>query len=371
MGQRMKVGVVGCGAFCSGTHIPNLARNPGFELVAFCDLDAKRLAALAETYRARFVTDDAEKVFADPAIAMVVCGTKPDARLPLMRLAVKYGKPLFVEKPLCYREDEVDEMVSLMRRSAGPFMVGFNRPYSPMMQAIKPAFQRRREGNTLILYRIIGEGALWPESHKQAILVRKESTIVHEVTHIFDLLNWMTDRAPSRVYTAGGGNVDNIITLSYPDAITAVIVAGDNATAGFPKERIEIDTNGGTIVGDEFVEMRVVGFDETAWGRQFEFSQGGETCRGGIAEAAARAAAWRQSVTPEERQYGYYYDRMVRVNKGHYEELEHFRQSIEAGRPPDTDVIKGAMANLMAWRAVESWQRGAPVDLNFAYLNKL
>lgn len=86
-------------------------------------------------------------------------------------------------------------------------------------------------------------------------MVRKESTVIREVTHIFDLLNWLTDSEPERVHTVGEGNTDNVLTLSYPNRVTAVIVAGDNGTLGFPKERLEIDTNYGTIVGDNYVVL--------------------------------------------------------------------------------------------------------------------
>ena len=73
-----------------------------------------------------------------------------------MRLAVEHGKHLFVEKPLCYRNEDIPEMVSLMRQAPKLFMVGFNRPYSPIMQLVKPLFQNNGEGDTTLIYRIIG-----------------------------------------------------------------------------------------------------------------------------------------------------------------------------------------------------------------------
>ena len=76
-------------------------------------------------------------------------------------------------------------------------------------------------------------------------------------------------------------------------------------------------------------------------------------------------------VTADEIEYGYYYDRMILPDKGHYGELEHFCKCIVEGRKPDTDVIKGALANLIAWAAMESWDKGAPVDLDFKYLREL
>ena len=55
-----------------------------------------------------------------------------------------------------------DEMVALMNHAPIKFMVGFNRPYSPLMQDLKPIFQRCRKQAVTIIYRIIGESQLWP-----------------------------------------------------------------------------------------------------------------------------------------------------------------------------------------------------------------
>jgi predicted dehydrogenase len=366
----MKVSFVGCGAFCSGTHIPNVARNPGFQLVGLCDLSTERLQTLEKQFHPQYVTQDLERIFRDPQVDLVICGTKPDFRLPIMRLAAQHGKHLFVEKPLCYRDEDIPEMVHLMRHAPKLFMVGFNRPYSPIMQAVKPLFQNQREGDTTLIYRIIGEGDLWPPTHKQAIYDRRESTIIHEVTHIFDLLNWLTDREPTRVYTAGGGNTNNVITLSYPDDITAVIIAGDNGTHGYPKERLEINTNFSCIIAEDFIELRAVRLKDGNLLRTFPFRQGGQILDTGLQDAMLREQEWRDSITPAEQAYGYYYDRMVVPDKGHYGELECFRRMIDEGGPSQTDVVRGALANLIAEAAMESWHKHLPIDLDFRSLRE-
>ncbi len=367
----MKIAFVGCGAFCSGIHIPNAAGNPNFEIVAFCDLDPKRLAELKEKYHPQYVTADAREVFQDPQVEAVICATKPDARMPIMELAVRHRKHLFVEKPLCYGEDQAEPMIRLIRDGGIHFMVGFNRPYSPMMQAVKPLFQRQRAGgNTTIIYRIIGEAQLWPPGHKKAVIEDKESTIVHEATHIFDLLNWLTDMEPTRVFVAGGGNMDNIITLTYPQDIYAVVISGDNSVSAFPKERLEIDSNHSTIIADNFSQLTAVNVEGKCIQESFAKDRSGKVVSIPMEERIRQGWQWYQQITPEEKAYGYYYNRPleVRSSKGHYEELEHFRQSIVANRPPETGVFRGAIAEMIAWRAMDSWRSGLPVDLDFSRL---
>lgn len=370
----MKVAFIGCGGFSQGNHIPNVAKNPRLSIRTFCDLNTELIARLQSEYGADYVTADLREIFADDEVKMVICATKPDFRLPVMELAAASGKALFVEKPLCYRENEVSTMVKLIENSGIKFMVGFNRPYSPMMQDIKSLYgkTKKKNSNTTIIYRIVGEARLWPFHHYNAVVNGKESTIIHEATHIFDLLNWLTASFPFRVYTAGGGNMDNVITLEYPDNTTAVIISGDNSTAGIPKERLEINTDLGTIIGENFVETRAFGFEnQEFFNKTYECMIGGKKYNLNGEEAAVRHRLWRQTLTPQQIEKGYYYDTQIKVDKGHYNELEFFRKAIFNDSPVETGVLSGAVANIIAWKAIESWEKHLPVELDFSELKAL
>ena len=78
----MKTAFIGCGGFGAGVHLPNVAANEHFELVALCDLDQARMNELERIYQPSYVTTDMDRIFADDSIEMIVCVTKPDFRLP-------------------------------------------------------------------------------------------------------------------------------------------------------------------------------------------------------------------------------------------------------------------------------------------------
>ncbi len=361
----MNVGVIGCGGFCKGNHLPNLQANPLVRIWALCDLNMELLDELKEKYQPDYVTTDFEKIFADPEIGMVVCATKPSFRIPIMEAAARTGKPLFVEKPLSMDREETEIMLELINRSGIPFMVGFNRPFSPMMQdAVKYYRQYCGQENTTIIYRIVGEARLWPPSHFKAVIDDRESTILHEVTHIFNLFNYITGKFPFSVYTAGGGNTDNILTLEYPGDITAVIIAGDNSTAGFPKEYLEINSGYTTIAGYHFVELNVTGADLHRANHLYPYHIGDDIFTTGRVQMEEYLWNFRRAITPEEQAYGYYYDKQVHVDKGHYGELEAFRQCIVTETPSPVDVVQGAAANFIAWAAIESWEQKKRIEIN-------
>ena len=361
MAEKTTLGVVGCGGFCRGNHIPNLLSNPLVRLKSLCDLNTDGL----EEYGTDVVTTDMEELFADPEIQGVVCATKPDARFEAMELAKKFRKPLFVEKPLCWGEEQTFKAVDMMREHSGLIFVGFNREFSPLMQDAKKAFlERCTSGNTTIIYRIIGESYLWPQHHYTAVVDRKESTIVHEVTHIFRLMHFFTGTYPVSVNTSGGGNMDNIITLEYPGDITVVIIAGDNSNAGFPKEYLEINGNHTTIAGYNFTELEVTGNDGTFIRNRYAYTIAGKPYITGRIEAEERKREFRFSVTEEERAYGYYYHRQPKVDKGHSQEMEFFRRCAAGITPSPINLFDGAAANILAYRAIKSHKQAQRIALN-------
>ena len=367
MKKRTKIAVVGCGGFCRGNHIPNLLANPKVEVTALCDLKPEGL----ERFGVPRITTDMEEVFADQEVEGVVCATKPDARRGVMELAKKYGKPLFVEKPLCWGEEQTLETLELMRGFKKTFFVGFNRQFSPLMQDALELFKRYcTRGNTTILYRIVGEARLWPKSHYAAVVDKKESTIVHEITHIFQLFKFLTGEFPLSVNTSGGGNMDNIITLEYPRDITAVIIAGDNGTAGFPKEYLEIDGNYTTIAGYDFAELEATCADGRFYRKRYAYTVEGKKYRTSRAVMEGKLRAFRNAVTQEQMAYGYYYDKQVCVDKGHANEMEAFRRCIAEHLPSPVDLFSGAAANLLAYRALQSFEEGRRIPLDFKSLLK-
>jgi len=108
------------------------------------------------------------------------------------------------------------------------------------------------------------------------------------------------------------------------------------------------------IVGEQFVELFTCNVGGESTHKTYPFTVEGTQYDGGIRKLIDVGRQWYKSVAPEQRAYGYYYDRMPIVDKGQYAEMDLFRKVILAGGPSVTDVVRGALANLTAWAALES-----------------
>jgi len=74
----------------------------------------------------------------DQAEAVVVA-TATDIRLPLIRTAAARGLPLYIEKPLAFRPDEVEAIAQAAAPVAARSMLGYMMRYHPALRALAEA----------------------------------------------------------------------------------------------------------------------------------------------------------------------------------------------------------------------------------------
>src|SRR5262245_8329166 len=96
---KTQFGVVGAGLWGS-FHCKTLNALPQAELVAVCDLDAKRAQAMQKEAGARKAYTDYRELIADPQVEAVTVATPDFAHADIVKAALKAGKPVLSEKPL-------------------------------------------------------------------------------------------------------------------------------------------------------------------------------------------------------------------------------------------------------------------------------
>lgn len=108
----IRVGICGFG-YWGPNLFRNFSLNPNFEVVAVADrMKARQDKALALNSRLK-IFDDAKEMFADFEIDAVVIATPVATHYPLAAAALHHGKHVLVEKPLCERSSEGQELVDL------------------------------------------------------------------------------------------------------------------------------------------------------------------------------------------------------------------------------------------------------------------
>ena len=174
-GQRVRVGVIGCGAGLF--HLEGYAEEPRAEIVALAGLETDRCRELAERFGIPHVYRDYTELLANPAIAAVSIAVPNHLHLPVAVAAVAAGKHVLVEKPLARNAAEGEQMVAAAE-AAG--------------KVLAIAFQRRGRHDVQIVKGEVERGALGRIYHAKAYWMRRSG--------IPGLGSWFTNKEQ-----AGGG----------------------------------------------------------------------------------------------------------------------------------------------------------------------
>ena len=105
--RAVGLGVLGAGAFAQSTLLPTLKSIPEVFFVGVCNATGPRSRTAAEKFGFSYCSSSEEDLLRDPNINAVLIATRHHRHASQTLAALKAGKSVFCEKPLCLREDEL------------------------------------------------------------------------------------------------------------------------------------------------------------------------------------------------------------------------------------------------------------------------
>ena len=155
--DRVRIGVIGCGAIAQVHHLPNLNQlHREFEVSIVCDLSHGAAAAAAKRFHIlEFVTDYTELLDSD-VDAVLLCHGDPKTTVALA--AFEAGKHVFIEKPVCFSLQEIDAMIAAQKKAGKVGQAGYMKVHDPAFQVAK------KEVETMESYRFVQINHLHPNN---------------------------------------------------------------------------------------------------------------------------------------------------------------------------------------------------------------
>ena len=135
--SRLRIGVLGAGAWAKFAHIPGWLRDPRCEVVALCDVEVERARDFAAHFAIPEATDDWQTVVARPDIDVIDIVTPSHTHLDLATAALEAGKHVLCEKPVAFEYRQTLRAAELARRRGLKTKLGFTFRYSPGVQYAK------------------------------------------------------------------------------------------------------------------------------------------------------------------------------------------------------------------------------------------
>jgi predicted dehydrogenase len=181
--------------------------------------------------------------------------------------ALKAGKHVLVEKPLALTNDETREIEAFYAPNANKtlpqVLTGFNRRFSPYAQKLRELTRERT--NPMILNYRMNAGYI-PLNH-WTHGTEGGGRNLGEACHIYDLFTYLTD---SKVVNVSAQHIkpktgyysaqDNFVaTMSFEDGSVAMLTYTALGSKEYPKEQLEVFSEGKVYVMNDYKRLEVVG----------------------------------------------------------------------------------------------------------------
>ncbi|BCA57128.1 putative Oxidoreductase, alcohol dehydrogenase-like protein [Nitrospira sp. KM1] len=255
----VSLGIIGAGQHVRDMLLPQLTAIRNVSIAAICTGSGITAKLIAEKYEAGYCTTDFRAILGDETVNSVLIGTRHDSHADITLEALHAGKHVFVEKPLCITESELERIAEHWERAAAEGLqlwVGFNRRFSSHATKIIEFFNGRR--NPLVMIYRVNAGTIAPTHWIQDPSIGG-GRIIGEACHFIDFMQAVCGARPISIHavriashTSGISEDQTILSMTFKDGSIGTLVYTAGGDAAIPKERFEAFGDGKAVILDDF-----------------------------------------------------------------------------------------------------------------------
>ena len=210
--QNIRVLVVGCGHM-GASHAKAYQQIEGFEIVGLVSRTPQSREKLSRELGGLPTFDDYAAALETTKPDAVSVNTYPDTHYDYVKMALRAGAHVFVEKPLAVTVNEAEELVELAEQNRKKMVVGYILRVHPAWSTFVEV--AKTLGKPLVMRMNLNQqssGDQW-KTHKQ--LMRSMSPIVDCGVHYVDIMCMMTGSRPISVSAIGARLTEEIDPKMY------------------------------------------------------------------------------------------------------------------------------------------------------------
>lgn len=228
--SELRVGIIGLGV--GEQHIAGYEAHPAARVTALCDVDETRLREVDARHPGRSLHTDAAQLLADPDLDVVSIASYDSFHFEQVAAALRAGLHVFVEKPLCQRRSEADELWRLWRERP-QLRLSSNVPLrmSPRFVALREQIAAGLLGELYYLEADYDYGRLWKITEGWRGDEAFYSVVQGGAVHMVDLLLWLSGRRVVEVRALGSAKATRDTTFAYDDLVLAALTFDDGTIA--------------------------------------------------------------------------------------------------------------------------------------------
>ncbi|MBQ4223058.1 MAG: Gfo/Idh/MocA family oxidoreductase [Prevotella sp.] len=147
--KRIQWGFIGCGEVAEKKSGPAFNDVEGSKVVAVMSRTERRARSYAERHHIEKWYTDAQQIIDDPDVNAIYIATPPASHATYAIMAMKAGKPVYVEKPLAATYDDCARINRVSEQTGVPCFVAYYRRYLPYFQKVKDIIKNGEIGKII------------------------------------------------------------------------------------------------------------------------------------------------------------------------------------------------------------------------------
>lgn len=261
-GEKIRLGLIGAGNFVRSTMLPIMKETGLFEFRGLATTGGVGGAQANDGTPFGYTTNNYQELLSDPEIDLIAVSTQHNSHAKFVIEALKAGKNVYCEKPLCLTLDELTAIKEAYEQSEGELFVGLNRRHAPLIQQIK---REMKTDQIPAVYDFIGNAGFIPKDHWVHDEAAGGGRILGEACHFVDLIQYLDgSHLENLTVTAASNNAypmnDNVlITLRFASGAIGNIVYSSMGSKKYPKEQLRVLSNGSVYEMDNFIRLKKYG----------------------------------------------------------------------------------------------------------------
>lgn len=261
LGGKIVLGVIGAGNYATANLLPHLKSHPDIFLGSICTASGMTALNIAKKFGFRSAESDIEKIISESDAVLIA--TRHNSHAQYVLRSLELGKPVFVEKPLVIKQEELDEFISFAEKGLkGSLMVGFNRRFSPAIELVRNYFKDIRDPKQILIR--VNAGPI-PSDHWIQDPEVGGGRLIGEGCHFVDLAVALTGKKIEKVSATAIPKPncspalwdDFTISLRMEDGSIASIVYSSIGDQGVDKEYIEVFSGGKSAIIRDFLSLEL------------------------------------------------------------------------------------------------------------------
>lgn len=258
----ISLGLIGAGNFAKNTLLPMMKATGLYHFGALATTGGPSAAEAQNSFGFDYVTNDYQKLLADDSIDLIAISTNHNTHAKFIIEALKAGKHVYCEKPLCLTLDELADIEETYSASKGELFCGLNRRYAPLVQQIK---QEMKTDKIPAVYDYIANAGFIPNDHWTQDETVGGGRIVGEAVHFVDTIQYLDGSPIAEMQVTFAKNEaypkdDNaFIAIKFKSGAIANIVYTSMGSKKYSKEQLRVFSNGAVCELDNYVRLNKYG----------------------------------------------------------------------------------------------------------------